>query len=78
MNKYYIRYNKNAGMSRRGSNDHVWRVFENGKEYIFKHFQLNVPCRGEQFQNEWNVACEGYMTIDRINSIAIINGENND
>lgn len=73
MNHYLIRYNKTRGQPGRGTMDHVWRVFENGKEYLFKHVQINVPCRDEQTGQDWNIACDGHMTIDRENSIAIIN-----
>lgn len=75
MNKYLIRFNKTRGMPGRGSKDHVWRVFENNKEYLFKHFQVNVPTYSEQTGEDWNVACHGYMTIDRPSSTAIINWE---
>ncbi len=75
MNKYCIRFNKSRGMDGRGSKDHVWRVFENGKEYLFKHFQINVPSKSEKELNseDWNVICEGTMTIDKTTSTAIIN-----
>lgn len=73
MNKYSIRFNKSRGQPNRGSVDHVWRVFENGKEYLFKHFRLNVPSESEQDGQDWNVTCYGYMTIDRETSTAIIN-----
>lgn len=75
MNKYLIRFNKNRGQLNRGTKEHVWRVFENGKEYLFKHFKLNVPCHDETDETDWNVCCYGYMEIDRETSTAIINGE---
>jgi len=55
--------------------DHCWRVFENGKEYLFKHFILNVPSKSEKAADseDWNVVCQGVMTIDRETSTAIIN-----
>ena len=57
--------------------DHCWRVFENGKEYLFKHFILNVPSRSEKAADseDWNVVCDGVMTIDRETSTATINLE---
>ena len=75
MNKYRIRFNKTRGLPNRGTKDHCWRVFENDKEYLFKHFQLNVPSESEKEQDteDWNVVCFGIMTIDKENSIAIIN-----
>jgi hypothetical protein len=77
MNKYLIRFNKTRGMPGRGSIDHVWRVFENGKEYLFKHFQVTVPCKDEvsgdgRGNDDWNFSCEGYMKIDKETSTAII------
>lgn len=77
MNKYSIRFNKSRGMAGRGTRDHVWRVFENGKEYLFKNFKLNVESFSEMEANaeDWNVCCYGVMTIDKETSTAIINKE---
>jgi hypothetical protein len=50
-------------------------VFENdGKEYLFKNFILQVPSASEHdaTSENWNVTCQGYMTIDRATSTAII------
>jgi hypothetical protein len=54
--------------------DHVWRVFEEDKEYLFKHFVVNVPTYSEKEKDseDWNLVCEGTMTIDRETSTAII------
>tara|TARA_R110000868_G_scaffold141823_2_gene358650 strand:+ start:7951 stop:8193 length:243 start_codon:yes stop_codon:yes gene_type:complete len=73
MNKYCIRFNKSRGSPNRGSVDHVWRVFENDKEYLFKHVKINVPSESERTGEDWNIACTGVMVIDRENSVAIIN-----
>lgn len=43
MNKYRIRFNKTRGEIGRGTLDHVWRVFENDKEFLFKHVKIEVP-----------------------------------
>lgn len=77
MNKYLIRFNKSRGTPGRGSLQHVWRVFENDKEFLFKNFQINVPSFSEPSENgqEWNVCCYGVMEIDRANSTAIINSK---
>lgn len=77
MNKYCIRFNKTRGAPGRGSVEHVWRVFENDKEYIFKNFKLNVPSFSEKSHNseDWNVCCYGVMQIDKESSTAIINAE---
>jgi hypothetical protein len=74
MNKYRIRFNKSRGQPGRGTVEHVWRVFENDKEYILKHFKLNVPSYSEVDTNDkdWNLCCHGTMTIDRDTSTAVI------
>ena len=77
MNSYRIRYNKTRGQVGRGSVDHVWRVFENEKEFLFKNLEINAPIKSEKdFNNvDYNIVCKGYMTIDRETSTAIINVE---
>ena len=74
MNKYLIRFNKSRGQEGRGTLEHVWRVFENDKEYLVKHLQINVPCHDETDGVDWNICCHGVMTIDKDTSTAIING----
>ena len=74
-NKYLIRFNKSRGQPGRGTADHVWRVFENEKEYLFKHLQINAPVFDEKTGEDYNIACHGFMTIDRETSTAIIKGE---
>jgi len=80
MNKYHIRFNKSRGQPGRGTKDHVWRVFENGNEYLFKHFRvegLTVTdlVTGDGYGNDdWNFSCEGYLTIDAETSTAVITG----
>jgi hypothetical protein len=75
MNTYYIRYNKTRGMPGRGTEEHVWRVFENGKEYLFKNIIINVSSHGEKTGEDWSIVCSGYMKIDRETSTAIIVSE---
>jgi len=74
MNTYKIRFNKTRGQSGRGTVDHVWRVFENGKEFLFKNLDITVPIKSEKDANgmDYNISCQGYMTIDRDTSTAII------
>jgi hypothetical protein len=74
MNTYSIRFNKSRGQPGRGTIDHVWRVFENGKEYLFKNLDINVPVKSEKDANgqDYNICCQGYMIIDRAESTAII------
>ncbi len=77
--KYQIRFNKDRGQEGRGSIDHVWRVFEDGNEFLFKHLKVNVPSYGEisdndtRYNDNFNVACLGKMTIDKQTSTAVIN-----
>lgn len=75
MNKYRIRFNKTRGIEGRGTIDHVWRVFENDKEYLVKHFKLNVPSHSEidPSGGDWNVVCYGNLILDRNTSTATIN-----
>jgi hypothetical protein len=74
MKTYQIRFNKSRGQEGRGSMDHVWRVFENGKEFLFKNLDITVPIKSEKDLNgiDYNIICQGYMTIDRDTSTAII------
>ena len=61
MNKYLIRFNKSRGQEGRGSEAHVWRVFENGVEHLAKDVMINVPSWGETDGPDWNIACTGTM-----------------
>ena len=72
--KYRIRFNKSRGQEGRGSIDHVWRVFENDKEYLFKNLDIRVPVKSEKESEseDWNIVCEGTLSIDRETSTAII------
>ena len=74
MNKYRIRFNKSRGQEGRGTFEHVWRVFEEDKEYLVKHFKLNVPSFSEIDSSgvDWNLCCYGTLTFDRDTSTAII------
>jgi hypothetical protein len=73
MAHFLIRFNKTRGTPGRGTADHAWRVFEDNKEYLFKHVKINVSSKSERTGEDWNIACDGTLTIDRENSIAIIN-----
>lgn len=72
MNTYQIRFNKTRGQEGRGTMDHVWRVFENGKEYLFKHLDITVPVKSEKDANgiDYNITCTGHLHIDRETSTA--------
>lgn len=73
MSEYVIRYNKTRGMPGRGTEDHAWRVFEDGKEYLFKNVRINVPSWGAKTGEDWSMVCKGKMTIERDTSTAVIN-----
>jgi len=72
MAKYCIRFNKTRGQPGRGTPDHVWRVFENGKEFLVKNIKINVPSWGEKSGDDWNICCYGNMEIDRETSTITI------
>jgi len=77
MNTYKIRFNKTRGQTGRGTVDHVWRVFENGKEYLFKNLNITAPIKSEKDVNgmDYNIVCQGYLTIDKQTSTANIAAE---
>lgn len=74
MSHITIRFNKSRGQPGRGTLDHVWRVFVDGQEYLFKHFKINVPSASEReaASEDWNIACEGVLRIDKETSTATI------
>ena len=72
MSEFMIRFNKSRGQAGRGTMDHVWRVFEDGKEYLVKNVQINVPSYGAKTGEDWSMCCSGKLTIDRDTSTAII------
>lgn len=65
MSKFMIRFNKSRGEKNRGTVDHVWRVFEDEKEYLCKNVMINVPSYGAETNGDWSICCEGEMIIDR-------------
>lgn len=76
MNKYRIRFNKSRGEPGRGTMDHVWRVFRDEHEYLFKNLDIQVPVKSEKEANsdDYNIVCFGFLGIDRDTSTAIITG----
>lgn len=74
MSHVAIRFNKTRGQPGRGTPDHRWRVFVDGQEYLFKHVKINVPSASEKdsMSDDWNIACEGVLQIDRETSTATI------
>lgn len=67
-----IRYNKNRGQAGRGSVDHVWRVFDNDKEYVVKNVRINVPSWGAKTGEDWSLCCEGVIKVDKETSTITI------
>ena len=67
-----VRYNKSRGQVGRGSIDHVWRIFDNNKEYIVKNVQINVPSWGAKTGEDWSICCEGIITVDKETSTITI------
>jgi hypothetical protein len=61
VNRYLIRFNKSRGQPGRGTEEHVWRVFENDREFLARHVRIEVPSWSEQTGPDWNIACYGYM-----------------
>jgi hypothetical protein len=72
MAQFHIRFNKSRGLPNRGTEDHVWRVFEDGKEYLVKNVQIDVPSYGAKTGDDWSICCTGSLVIDRETSTAII------
>jgi hypothetical protein len=72
MSHFIIRFNKTRGMPGRGTPEHVWRVFEDGKEYLLKNVRINVPSYGAKTGEDWSICCDGTLTIDRETSTAVI------
>jgi hypothetical protein len=72
MKKYLIRFNKSRGQEGRGSEAHVWRVFEDGVEHLAKDVMINVPSWGETDGPDWNIACKGFMRKVNVMDLIII------
>ena len=67
-----VRYNKTRGQVGRGSIDHVWRIFDNSKEYVVKNVRINVPSWGAKTGEDWSICCEGVITVDKETSTITI------
>jgi hypothetical protein len=52
----------------------VWRVFENDKEFLFKNLDITAPVKSEKDTNgeDYNIICQGFMSVDRETSTAKI------
>lgn len=72
MARICIRFNKSRGLPGRGTEDHVWRVFEDEKEYLVKNVEINVSSKGEKTGLDWSICCEGTLSLDRATSTAIV------
>jgi uncharacterized protein CbrC (UPF0167 family) len=67
-----VRYNKTRGQAGRGSIDHVWRIFDDGKEYVVKNVRINVPSWGAKTGEDWSICCEGIIAVDKETSTITI------
>jgi hypothetical protein len=67
-----VRYNKSRGQVGRGSVDHVWRIFDNDKEYVVKNVRINVPSWGAKTGEDWSICCEGVIAVDKETSTITI------
>jgi|APCry1669192319_1035405.scaffolds.fasta_scaffold246681_1 hypothetical protein len=67
-----IRFNKSRGQPGRGTPDHAWRVFVDKKEYLCKEVTIMVVCHSERDGDDWNIACEGTIDIDREKSLITV------
>lgn len=67
-----VRYNKTRGQVGRGSVDHVWRIFDNDKEYVVKNVRINVPSWGAKTGEDWSICCEGVIAVDKETSTITI------
>lgn len=72
MAEFMIRFNKSRGLPGRGTEDHVWRVFEDDKEYLVKNVRIEVPSYGAKTGEDWSICCSGQLVLDRANSTATI------
>ena len=75
MNKYHIRFNKTRGQEGRGTMEHVWRVFENGKEILARDVVIQVPSWTEELNGDWNICCKGWMKFDQASAFVMIVGD---
>ena len=72
MSHFLIRFNKTAGQPGRGSPEHVWRVFEDGREHLARHVRILVPSYSEQDGPDWNIACDGKLVYYSDTDTAVI------
>lgn len=72
MNKYCIRYNKSRGHEGRGTEAHVWRVFENDNEILAKDVVIEVQSWTEQTGEDWSICCKGFMFFHEPSGFVII------
>lgn len=72
MAEFMIRFNKSRGLPGRGTEDHVWRIFEDDKEYLVKNVRIEVPSYGAKTGEDWSICCSGQLVLDRANSTATI------
>jgi hypothetical protein len=52
--------------------DHVWRVFDDNKEYVVKNVRIDVPSWGAKTGEDFSKCCEGVVTVDKETSTITI------
>jgi hypothetical protein len=74
LNKYAIRFNTTKGQPGRGSQEHAWRVFENGKETLARHVIIECRSWTELDENKvnFNIVCYGQMKFYHDTDTAVI------
>ena len=70
-----IRFNKSRGQPGRGTSEHVWRVFDDSKEYLSKNIKINVPSWGAKTGDDWSICCEGAISVDRDTSTITVDSK---
>ena len=66
MNKYHVRFN-----TKHNGSELVWRIFENGTEFMAKDVRLIgetfTECTEEYGETKWNIACYGRLVwVDKV------------
>jgi hypothetical protein len=70
--KYRIRFNHSRGQPGRGTEEHVWRVFQDNTEWLARHIIIEVPSRSEQEGSNWNIVCDGVMLFFKDTDTVVI------
>ena len=58
-----IRFNKSRGQPGRGTMDHVWRVFVDEKEYLFKNVRIEIPSYSERTGEDGKTKADRFVRL---------------